>query len=436
MLERHDSQGVHRLSSQRPRALGGASTLLVLIGLLLAANLVAADRESPRVVAVADVHGNLDNFLQILREAGIVDVQGNWAGGTDIFVQTGDLVDRGPDDRAVLDLIMKLEKQSHAAGGRVVSLLGNHEGMNVLGDLRYVDVEAYAAFADEDSAKRQEDYLKKLMKFQKRRAKKLGQPEPQWDAAAKALWKAKYPAGFVEHREAFSEKGHYGKWLRERPALALVEGVLFLHAGVSPQLAQLSLDEINKRVRNELKAYDSYRKTLVGQDVILEYYTVQEMIAAVRNEFEYQSQRDPSQIMSRAFNPDMALSRHRQYVDLLRGVLGYSSWLVNSPIGPLWFRGYAKWEDQDGLQTMPEIAGRFKAKAVVVGHTPQLKSGIRARFEGRVLLIDTGLNNAYYKGGAPSALEIVDDTFTALYSDGRRETLISQAAAASTAQSR
>ncbi|HSR70434.1 MAG TPA: metallophosphoesterase [Acidobacteriota bacterium] len=413
------------------KAVSALLLLLLPFALLTTAEGRGADRDAGRIVAIGDVHGNLDNFLAILRHTGIVDEQGNWAAGRDVFVQTGDLIDRGPDDKAVLDLIINLERQAQRAGGQVVSLLGNHEGMNVLGDLRYVHPEAYAAFADADSLQRQADYLEEFIKFRKERAKKLGKPEPVFDAARKALWRAKHPAGFVEHREAFGPKGRYGKWLRERPALALVGDVVFLHGGVSPQLAQLSLKEINKRVRNELKAYDSYRRTLVGQGIILEYYTVQEMIDAVRDEFEFQKQRDPSQIMSRAFNPNQAMARHRHYLDLLRGVLGYGSWFVNSPIGPLWFRGYAKWEETEGVQLLPEIADRFKARAFVVGHTPQLKKGIRSRFQGRVMLIDTGLNSDYYKGGTPAALQIAGDEFIAIYADGRRLNLSPQVSSSS-----
>src|SRR5712671_8037328 len=122
----------------------------------------AESRES--VVAIADVHNDFDDFVAILRRTGLTDKRNHWTAGKTTFVQTGDLLDRGPKPREVMDLMMALEKEAAQAGGRVVSLLGNHEVMNVMGDLRYVIPVNYGSFADGNSEKRQkaayEEYLK------------------------------------------------------------------------------------------------------------------------------------------------------------------------------------------------------------------------------------------------------------------------------------
>lgn len=47
-----------------------------------------------RIIAVGDLHGDYGNALKVLQMAGIADIEGNWAGGTDLFVQTGDIIDR------------------------------------------------------------------------------------------------------------------------------------------------------------------------------------------------------------------------------------------------------------------------------------------------------------------------------------------------------
>ena len=47
-----------------------------------------------RVVAVGDVHGDYDRFLDILKHLEIVDQHGKWTGKVDVFVQLGDLMDR------------------------------------------------------------------------------------------------------------------------------------------------------------------------------------------------------------------------------------------------------------------------------------------------------------------------------------------------------
>lgn len=49
---------------------------------------------SRKIVAVGDLHGDLPNAQQVLQMAGVVDKDGNWSGGVDIFVQTGDIIDR------------------------------------------------------------------------------------------------------------------------------------------------------------------------------------------------------------------------------------------------------------------------------------------------------------------------------------------------------
>ena len=116
-----------------------------------AADGACPDILAPRVVAIGDVHGAYEGFLSILRLAGIVNEKGRWAGGKAHLVQTGDLLDRGKDTRKVLDLVMRLEGEAKKAGGRVHALLGNHEVMNVLGDLRYVNAEEYEAFRTPDT---------------------------------------------------------------------------------------------------------------------------------------------------------------------------------------------------------------------------------------------------------------------------------------------
>ena len=71
-------------------------------------------RTTERIVAVGDVHGAYDGLVGILRTAGIIDGRARWSGGRAILVQTGDVVDRGPDSRKALDLLRRLEARGHA----------------------------------------------------------------------------------------------------------------------------------------------------------------------------------------------------------------------------------------------------------------------------------------------------------------------------------
>ncbi|KAI0078752.1 Metallo-dependent phosphatase [Panus rudis PR-1116 ss-1] len=91
-----------------------------------------------RIVAVGDLHGDLPNAHKVLRMAGVVDEENNWSGGADIFVQTGDIIDRGDDTIKLYMWMEQLRSQAQAKGGTVLSHLGNHEWMNLIGDWRYV----------------------------------------------------------------------------------------------------------------------------------------------------------------------------------------------------------------------------------------------------------------------------------------------------------
>jgi hypothetical protein len=120
-----------------------------------------ASEGGARIVAIGDVHGDLEDFRRILEATGLADSFGNWTGGSATLVQTGDLVERGTKVREVLDLTMSLQQQAPLAGGEVVVLLGNHEVNNLLGYLDYQSTpsgiysEIFASFADSSSVDRQ-----------------------------------------------------------------------------------------------------------------------------------------------------------------------------------------------------------------------------------------------------------------------------------------
>src|SRR5436190_15794143 len=98
-----------------------------------------------RVVAVGDVHGAYDRYVEILRTTGLLDDRLRWTGGRAHLVQLGDVVDRGPDSLKALDLLERLEKDASRAGGAVHALLGNHEVMRIVGDVRFATAGEYEA---------------------------------------------------------------------------------------------------------------------------------------------------------------------------------------------------------------------------------------------------------------------------------------------------
>jgi hypothetical protein len=384
-----------------------ASTLLflLLVGVAWAGRAKTKAEHADAVIAVGDVHGAFDDFVAILRRSGLVDKQNHWAGGKTTFVQTGDLIDRGPKPREVMDLMMTLEKEAPNAGGRVVSLLGNHEMMNLMGDLRYVTAENYASFGDSNSEQRQKSAYQLYVKWRNGHPQLLAElPQPM--EITEAEWMARHPVGFVEHAEAFSTKGTYGKWVREKAALAEIGEVVFLHGGIDPSLAHLKLDTINAHVRDEIKAFDDAKQYLLDKDVILPFFTLQEITAVVQAELTAERK---SQV---PVDPQ-AQARLVQF-------LGYGEWLSVRVDGPLWFRGYDKWTEEEGMAQIGKVLEAYDAAHIAVGHTVQKAGRIRPRFGNKVFLIDTGMLSSYYPGGRPSALEICDDTrFTAEYLDQR-----------------
>src|SRR5262249_25877859 len=112
-----------------------------------------------RVVAVGDVHGAHDRFVEILRTAGVLDDRSRWIGGRTHLVQLGDVVDRGPDSLKTLELLDGLQREAQRAGGAVHALLGNHEVMRMLGDLRYVTPGEYEAFTSTKSGEVRDAYV-------------------------------------------------------------------------------------------------------------------------------------------------------------------------------------------------------------------------------------------------------------------------------------
>ncbi|PTL82252.1 metallophosphoesterase [Vitiosangium sp. GDMCC 1.1324] len=171
-----------------------------------------------RVVAVGDVHGDVQALKDVLRLAGLIDEKDRWKGGKAHLVQTGDIPDRGERTREAFELLMQLEKEALAAGGRVHALLGNHEVMNMLGDLRYVTPGELASFADQGT-------------------------EP--DASGT-------PRGQNGHRTAYGLQGRYGRWLRTHLAVVRINDTLFVHGGVAPEVPAKTLAELNRWVRQDL----------------------------------------------------------------------------------------------------------------------------------------------------------------------------------------
>jgi calcineurin-like phosphoesterase family protein len=96
--------------------------------------------EAQPTYVVGDVHGHRAELVAALADAGLVDADGAWSGGGATLWFLGDFVDRGPDGIGAIDLVMRLSAEAASAGGRVDTLLGNHEIL-LLGMRRFGETE-------------------------------------------------------------------------------------------------------------------------------------------------------------------------------------------------------------------------------------------------------------------------------------------------------
>jgi hypothetical protein len=171
-----------------------------------------------RLVAIGDLHGDLKAARAALRLAQAIDERDRWIGGKLVVVQTGDEIDRGDDDRAILELFDRLADAAHAAGGEVRPLVGNHEIMNVSGDFRYVTPAALAAFGDIDTRRVPAPILAQ--------------------AAAEARGRL----------AAFFPGGPYAARLARRQAITVVGESVFVHGGVSLAHVRYGIGRFNREL--------------------------------------------------------------------------------------------------------------------------------------------------------------------------------------------
>jgi hypothetical protein len=364
--------------------------------------------KTARVVAIGDVHGAFDQFVEILQTAGLIDAKRQWIGGTSVLVQTGDVFDRGPKVRDTLDLLMRLEEEARRAGGRVEALLGNHEVMNLLHEFRDVSSASYAAFADARSESRRQRAFDDYVKLVKERA-------TPGEAPARDAWLASHPPGFVEYVEALGPRGKYGRWLRSHKVITTEGGTAFMHAGVRADMAA-TFDDINRTAAREIAAWDDTKALMVKAQIVPAFCTLPEAVEAAVAEL----QRVAAALQA---NPNVPPGDHvtREFVEKLQALLAVGKSSLFEPEGPLWFRGFALWpENQDSIDAhLTPVLTKYGVERFVTGHTPSATGRIVSRFSNRLILIDTGMLTTYFKNGRASALELQNGRITAIYADTR-----------------
>src|SRR6056297_946560 len=308
-----------------------------------------------RVVVVGDIHGAYEELVTLLQGTGLVDGELRWTGGESHLVSLGDLLDRGDYGKQVMDLLMRLGGEAAAAGGAVHIVHGNHEAMNLSGDLRYVSDGDYAQFGTQSAGN--------------------------------------LPAGFFGRREALAPEGEYGAWLLQLPVAVVVNDTLYVHGGVSPMLEGLSLESLNQRARADLRRFAQGWHALLEAGLVSDEDGFREIIERAA-----------------ALGED-APPEARAAADAITSA---AEGLPFVPGGPLWYRGnslcHAYLESEPTVRVLDQLG----AARVAVGHTPTRGRRITSRLDGRVLRVDTGMNVEAYKG-CPSALVLENGVAHAWY---------------------
>lgn len=169
-----------------------------------------------KTFVMSDPHGNLDCVISLLQGNGIIDDNYHWQYKNNRLVVIGDVFDRGKDVVQIFWLLYQLEKEAEEAGGHLDFILGNHEPMVLMNDLRYTE-NKYKLLAD--------------------------------------TLNMKYP-------ELFAPNTELGKWLCTRNTMQTVGRNLFVHAGLSKEFFEkgLTIPTVNEQMSLGLYKKKAERK--------------------------------------------------------------------------------------------------------------------------------------------------------------------------------
>ena len=93
-----------------------------------------------KIIAIGDIHGDYYIFIELLKLAKVINSNLKWIGKDTYVVQLGDTLDgkrpginidstflKTTGEIEITNLILNLDRQAKRSGGRVISILGNHE---------------------------------------------------------------------------------------------------------------------------------------------------------------------------------------------------------------------------------------------------------------------------------------------------------------------
>lgn len=212
-----------------------------------------------RIIVIGDIHGDMNLLKQLLQKAQVINENNKWVGKSTFVVQVGDQIDScrptnlqcshsettpndQPYDKEIIEFMDRLHKSARKRGGAVISLMGNHELMNILGNLDYVSYQNIAEFG------------------------KNGQ----------------YDDGFINRKKAFGCTGKYGRMLIcTHPTSIIIGQNLFVHAGILPKFlkalkvtSQQEIEKINDIIKLWLlgKMNDHYISEIINSTTLSPFW--------------------------------------------------------------------------------------------------------------------------------------------------------------------
>jgi len=309
-------------------------------------------KDVDKIIAVGDIHGDYDNFVKILKSAGLVDDRLKWSAGKCHFVQTGDIMDRGDYAKYIMDLLKRLQKEALDAGGRVHVLLGNHEEMNITGIVfrypEYVSPKQFASFLPENYRIKMENEFRRQLH---NRSETGSNSDASFlDSYFDTKWKGLVTDENIQKMYVNTFNSDYGTWLLEQNTAIKINDVIFAHGGISEKYSHWPLQKINDVMRKELNVYRlAYKRGIIPQ---------------IKREILYM------------------------------------------PDSPLWNRDYALKDERTYSRVVNKILKNLDANHMVIAHTPPGSPVIpenqkdevvfRTRFNQKIWMIDTGIAEYYY----------------------------------------
>lgn len=196
--------------------------------------------KAERIIAIGDIHGDMQLTIDCLKLAKVINDDFDWIAEppNTIVVQIGDQVDRcrptqslkcdNPEatpfdedsDIKILEFFTELNKKARSKGGYVISLLGNHEILNVDGNMDYVSYKGIKQFENEINPETNE----------------------------------KFKSGLEARKYLFKNGNKYAKFLAcTRQTAVIIGSNLFVHAAILPNLARkFKINELNLLIKKWL----------------------------------------------------------------------------------------------------------------------------------------------------------------------------------------